>query len=371
MENYKYRAIVDWANRYISENALPVGAKFYSEAELCAMHNVSRQTVRQALAVLERQNVLKKKRGSGSFVQKYGNEKAKMLPTVGVIATYFSDYIFPSIITGIERELSRNGFAMQLTATHNHTAEETRALQGLLAQNVDGLIVEPSKSGLPNPNFALYDEIRSRGIPLVFFNAKYPQLDFPLVAMDDNEAGKLAAEHLLSLGHEKVAALLVFDDYQGQLRYKGFVESLLAHGSPAPEERVMWFSTGELDSLFAISRERILSLLSASAAVVCYNDKLAVSLVEFCRKEGIDVPGRLSVVGIDDSSLAERCEVPLTSVSHPKQKLGEKAVSVLLKMIQRGGQSDEGYLYRPRLIVRESAAAAAAPAPAQRPSARL
>jgi GntR family transcriptional regulator of arabinose operon len=357
MNNYKYRAIVDWAKKFIEENNLAAGEKFYSETELCKMHSVSRQTVRQALAVLERQSILTKKHGSGTFVQSPKHEKVKTIPTVGVIATYFSDYIFPSIVTGIERELTKNNMAMQLTATHNHVAEETRALQAMLAQDIDGLIVEPSKSGLPNPNTALYEEVRARGIPLIFFNAKYPQLDFPLIAMDDKEAGRCAAEYLISLGHANVSALLVFDDYQGQLRYEGFVECLSAHGLPMPEEHVLWFSTGELGSLFTLSKERVKAMLSASTAVMCYNDKVAVALLGFCKKEGIRVPEDISLVGIDDSRLAERCEVPLTSVSHPKQRLGEKAVALLLEMIKTGAQSGNGYLYKPRLIVRSSARA--------------
>ncbi|MDR1604907.1 MAG: GntR family transcriptional regulator [Gracilibacteraceae bacterium] len=356
MDNYKYRAIAAWAKRYIEDNALAAGDRFYSETELCRIHNVSRQTVRQALAVLERQNVLTKRRGSGTFVQTTKQQRVRIMPTVGVIATYFSDYIFPSIVTGIESELAKNDVAMQLAATHNHVAEETRALQAMLAQEIDGLIVEPCKSGLPNPNTALYDEIRARGIPLIFFNAKYPQMDFPLIAMDDKEAGRIAAEHLISLGHEKVAALLVFDDYQGQLRYKGYLDALMAHHLPLSEGRILWFSTDEWDSLFTVSKERVLSLLSGATAVLCYNDKLAAALVDFCKKEGILVPDGLSVAGIDDSSLAERCEVPLTSVTHPKQKLGEKAAALLLEMIRGGTQNEKGYLYRPRLVIRRSTA---------------
>jgi GntR family transcriptional regulator of arabinose operon len=354
MDQYKYRAIVDWAKRFIEENDLAAGTKFYSETKLCEIHHVSRQTVRQALAVLEQQNVLVKKRGSGTFVRAAKRERTKTLPTVGVIATYFSEYIFPSIVTGIESALAKNNVAMQLAITHDHVAAETRALQAMLAQDVDGLIVEPSKSGLPNPNVSLYEEIRARGIPLIFFNAKYPQMDFPLVAMDDVEAGRLASEHLLSLGHEDISALLVFDNHQGQLRYKGFIERAIAHGVREPEERVMWVSANESGFLFTSYKERVLALLSGSTAVMCYNDRFAVSLMEFCKKEGISVPCDVSVVGIDDSNLAERYEVPLTSVSHPKEKLGEKAAELLLEMIKNGEQNGEGCIYRPKLIVRES-----------------
>ncbi|MDR1572089.1 MAG: winged helix-turn-helix domain-containing protein, partial [Clostridiales Family XIII bacterium] len=87
MSEYKYLAIVDWVKKRIDEGGLAAGERFFSESELCDIHKVSRQTVRQALAVLERQNILWKKRGSGTFVQTAGRSKAKQTLTVGVIAT--------------------------------------------------------------------------------------------------------------------------------------------------------------------------------------------------------------------------------------------------------------------------------------------
>jgi GntR family transcriptional regulator of arabinose operon len=84
---------------------------------------------------------------------------------------------------------------------------------------------------------------------------------------------------------------------------------------------------------------------------------VAIELLNFCKKDGVRVPSDISVVNIDDSNLAECCEVPLTSVRHPKQKLGKKAVALLLEMIKTGEQSGNGYLYKPKLIMRASAKA--------------
>jgi GntR family transcriptional regulator of arabinose operon len=361
VSEYKYLTIVDWVKKQIDERGLAAGEKFYSESELCEIHKMSRQTVRQALAVLERQNILWKRRGSGTFVQTPGRGKAKQILTVGVIATYFSDYIFPSIVTGIERELNKNSAAMQLATTHNRVADETRSIQAMLAQNVDGLIVEPSKSALPNPNMALYDEIRSRGIPLLFFNARYPWSDLPLVAMDDVEAGRLAANHLITLGHEKISAVFVFDDRQGHLRYQGFMECLNTHGILNAEQRVLWLSTQDREVLFTVLKERVLALLSDSTAVVCYNDNLAVAMLDFCKKQGIRVPDDVSLVGIDDSDLAAICEAPLTTVAHPKQELGRKAAAMLLEMIKSGGNNIGDCLYKPKLVLRESSKKPKAP----------
>ena len=321
------------------------------------MHSVSRQTVRQALAVMERDGIIWRKQGSGTFVQTPGREVGNQRSTVGVISTYFSDYIFPSIVTGIERVLAKNNVTMQLATTHNQVAEEARALQSMLSQSIKGLIVEPSKGALPNPNTALYEEIRARNIPLVFFNAKYPYSSFPCVAMNDVDAGYIVTEHLISLGHRKISAILVSDDIQGHKRYQGFMKSLDENGISMAEQRVMWFSTQERPSLFTISEEKILALLKDSTAIVCYNDSIAISLLELCKLRGIAVPSDISIVGIDDSSQARICEVPLSTVRHPQQQLGERAAEILLDIIANPSQSTKDVLFTPKLIVRSSAVA--------------
>jgi GntR family transcriptional regulator of arabinose operon len=303
---------------------------------------------------MENENIIWRRRGSGTFVQAPGRDLSKGSFMVGVISTYFSDYIFPGIVTGIERTLAKNNVTMQLTTTHNLVAEESRALTTMLAQNIKGLLVEPSKSALPNPNTALYEEIKARNIPLVFFNAKYPDAPFPCVAMDDVAAASAVTEHLILKGHEKISAILASDDIQGHKRYQGFVKSLEKNGIQMAEQRVMWFSTQEQPFFFDNSQNRILALLEDSTAVVCYNDLLAVNMLEFCKRQGIAVPGDVSIVGIDDAMRARICEVPLTTARHPQQQLGERAAELLLRMIDDPSAGKDDVLFVPKLIVRES-----------------
>ena len=164
MDEFKYLNIVEWAKEYIKTNHLHEGAKFYSEKELCDIHGVSRQTVRQALMTLENENIIVRRRGSGTFIKSAAKTTVPSNITVGVISTYFSDYIFPSIVTGIEKVLKENDVVMQLSITHNQVADETRALKTMLSQDVNGLIIEPSKSALPNPNMALYEKIKQMNL---------------------------------------------------------------------------------------------------------------------------------------------------------------------------------------------------------------
>ena len=356
MENYKYLMIVDWVKDHIAEKGMKPNDRFLTEKQLCEIHNVSRQTVRQALMLLESENVIVRVRGSGTFV---GSRSSVTSPvtvrgSIGVISTYFSDYIFPHIVTGVESVLGAAGCTMQLAITHNQVFEETQALESMLANGVQGLIVEPSKSALPNPNMELYARLKRENIPLVFFNAKYSWADQPCVAMDDVAAGRIVTNYLFDCGHREIAGIFALDDIQGHKRYSGYMDSCLAHGVGTSERNVIWFSTSEQNDMFTYSADKLLELLRGKTAVVCYNDKLAINLLKLCRENGIRVPEDISVVGIDDSRYAAICEVPLTTVHHPQKKLGEAAAEMLLKMVDKHGEPKDDMLFTPELVVRES-----------------
>ncbi|ADU23584.1 GntR family transcriptional regulator [Ruminococcus albus] len=358
MDNYKYMLIVDWVKEYIAEKGLKHNDRFLTEKQLCEIHGVSRQTVRQALMMLESENIIVRVRGSGTFV---GSRTAVSAPvsvkgSIGVISTYFSDYIFPHIVTGVESVLGAAGCTMQLAITHNQVYEETQALESMLANGVQGLIVEPSKSALPNPNMELYAKLKRENIPLVFFNAKYPWADQPCVAMDDIAAGRTVTDHLFDCGHTAIAGIFALDDLQGHKRYSGYMQSCLRHGIRESERNVMWFATSEREDMFSSAEDKLVSLLKGKTAVVCYNDKIAVRLLKLCRDRDIKVPGDISVVGIDDSRYASICEVPLTTVHHPQKKLGEAAAELLLGMIEGRVDQPRDILFTPELVTRESVA---------------
>jgi GntR family transcriptional regulator of arabinose operon len=333
---------------------MTAGDRFFSEMEVARIHGVNRQTVRQAISHMVHEGILTRRQGSGTFVRNPGENAPARKQTIGVISTYFNDYIFPSILTGIERVLTKNNISMNLMITSNTMSEEAHALTTFLSQDISGLIVEPSQSALPNPNTALYGEIEARDIPLVFFNAKYAFSSQPLIAMDDVAAARIATDHLISLGHEKIVGVFVYNNIQGHKRYQGFMNSMDRHKIPLPERRVLWYSTQEQQDLFSDSSERLLSSLEGNTAVVCFNDELAVALLSFVRERGIDVPGKLSVCGIDDATIARICAPPLTTVRHPKQQLGETAAKMLLAKMAGPSCKQEDKLFVPKLVKRES-----------------
>lgn len=348
----KYETLAQWLRTEISNGALPPGSRVHSENELCRMFGVSRQTVRQAVGRLEQEGLLVRRRGSGTYVSDGGGQAPRPGRYIGVMMTYLDSYIFPSIVSGIERTLAASGYGMLLAMTHNRTDYEARSLQNFWENRVAGLIVEPAKSGLPSANLGLYSRLQAGGLPMIFINAAHPQLGIPCVRMDDRAAGYMAAEHLIKMGHRTLAGMFKVDDRQGHLRYEGYVAALQRAGLPLSDERVLWFTTEDIPCL-GQDMGRIMRYIKDASGLVCYNDSVARQLCQELASRGIDVPGQLSVVSIDDADIAAMGGVGLTTLAHPSRVLGQTAAANLIGLIQNPSIDAEALLM-PRLVERES-----------------
>ncbi len=144
MAQPKYQLLQQWLRDQINSREYTANQQIPTELELAEQFGYSRQTIRQAISGLEQEGLLKRTPGRGTFVcqQNAGrvNRSESRTRRVGVLTTYLDDYIFPGIINGIERVLSRHDYLFTLGLTHNKTLDEATALQKLLAAGVDGLI---------------------------------------------------------------------------------------------------------------------------------------------------------------------------------------------------------------------------------------
>lgn len=350
----KYVEILEWIRKQIVDKELKPGERMYSENELMELFSVSRQTVRHAISKLEFEGIVERRRGSGTYIRERKTEirHAKSMQ-IAVITTYIDEYIFPKIIQEIEQTVSKEGYTLQIASTHNSVEKERELLQKLIKEDaVDGIIIESTKSALPNPNILLYKKIIEREIPLVFLNSYYPQLKVPHVSLNDKMAGKLATQFLISKGHRKIGAIFKGDDGQGHLRYAGYIEALMEANLPIREQHIIWVSTEDVRRMQGES-SRYIDRMDGNTAYVCYNDNVANELVQICLENSIRVPEELSIIGIDDSEVARRSKIPLTSVQNPVRSLGELSATVMLKMIQ-GIPVEKDYELMASIIERDS-----------------
>lgn len=349
----KYERIVSWVQTEIENGALSRGDKLPSENELMERFRVSRQTVRRAMEELTEKGVVEGRRGSGTYVTVNTRQYAGKEIRIAVMLTYVDTYIFPSIIKGIESVLSSEGCTLQIAMTDNAVEKERMLLKEFIhTQSVDGIIAETVKSALPNPNMELYREIENMGIPVLFVNSYYKELDIPHISMDDRKAGYLAAKHLAECGHTRIGGIFKADDGQGHLRYAGYTDALMEQEIKIRGDQVIWIDSEELRTMGEESA-KFLKRLKGCTACVCYNDETAYKIVEIFRKAGHRVPEDLSVVGIDNSGLAKFCPVPLTSVENPVEKLGRTAAERMTWKIFRNEEM-ETVEFEPQLIMRNS-----------------
>lgn len=351
--NRKYMKLVEVLKEELKTSNWKADQRFYSEHQLCQKYHLSRQTVRQAIGLLETDNLLYSVRGSGTFVTEHAvRSRNQSTRTIGILVTYLSDYIFPVIIKELEKTFTAANYYIYIASTGNSVSQERKLLQAMIDKKVDGIILEPTKSALPNPNLDIYRDLHNQGYPIICINSYYPDLNLPLVALDDQKAGCMATKHLIDAGHTKLGAILKSDDIQGHLRYSGFQNMILAHGAEFIDDRVFWYTTEDLPNLEDDS-EHILGRLKDCTAVLCYNDQIALRLIAILQHAGIEVPRDMSVISIDDSRFAEIGLVPLTSVHNPASEVGRVAAENLLKLIA-GQNIDAGRLFVPDITVRKS-----------------
>lgn len=335
----KYEAVAQAIKTDIENGLYKEGKPIPTEELLTVQYDVSRQTIRKALSLLVEDNLILKRQGSGSVVR-----PKRLNPRTGkiaVVATYISDYIFPSQLRAVNDVLSENKYTAVLSATRNCVCNERAILEEILKNPVDGILIEGTKSAMPNPNFDLYEKLIEMDIPVVFFNGYYPSLSGTYSVCADNQAGGAElVRHLIERGHTKIAGFFKSDDIQGHQRYSGFISELFRNGLIIPDENVFWYITETKEELFNNPQE-VLNRLGDNTAVVCYNDEVAFGLIKCLLSAGRRVPEDVAVVSFDNSNLSRISPVTITSLSYEDRNIGKIAAQKLVDILNGKGVTSE------------------------------
>lgn len=353
-KKYKYQLVYEWIRACINDGTFTAGNKLYSENVIAEQFKISRLTVRKAIENLESEGLIYKIRGSGTYVNNISKIVTNNTKKIGVITTVLRDYLFTSIIYGIDSVISEHGYTMSLGMTNNLFQDERRVIKSIVESGVDGLIIETTKSALPNPNIDLYHKIDELGIPYVFIHGYYKELDPVYVVTEDSNCGAKAVEYLYSLGHKNIACIFKSDDMQGVERFSGFVRALISLGLEVIDNRLIWFATDGEEEVFTGENEKlVLEKIKGCTAVVCYSDLLAMLLIKYLNCHGVKVPEDISVIGFDNWSVSHLSLINVTTFDHPKEKLGQEAAKRLLQMINTGKKA-ESITMEMKMIIKDS-----------------
>ena len=346
-ENLKYQKLYNWGRTLITSGVIKNQDKFPSEHILQKKFGYSRQTVRNALDRLERDGLIVRIKGSGTYVSYQNQDADGARPHVGLILSYLSDYLFPQVYAGIESVLQEKGFEIDVAVTRNRLNDEEMYLKGFLNRNVAGLIIEGTRSTFPNPNLRLYKEIRKRNIPTLFIHNHYQNEQFDSVEMSDARAGYELTRLLIQNGHRRIGGIFKYDDIQGIERYRGFIECLSDYGVNFDDDCIRWYSTKDMEE--KLSRKSLLRMYRRTkdcTAMILYNDEVAGFYMDFLKERGLKVPDDISLVSFDDAGPEQDAELKILSVIHPKYNLGKITARNLLRMMEDPEWQKKNYAHQ-------------------------
>lgn len=353
----KYIRLANILRSMIEEN--PAGGfKLPTEAELCKKYNISRTTARKALSMLEEEQLIKKRQGSGSYVAGFSARSGQN--TVAVLVSSDSEYIYPSLLTDIRSTLADHGFSMKVCVTDNRLSGEREYLKDFVKQPVLGILAEGCMTALPSVNKDCYEKLQEIGIPTLFFHGSCPNLqNFPSIIEDDFGGGYYLGKYLVSLGHRKIGCIFKMDDLQGIERCYGFLSALRDEQIPFSDELLCGYDTARLSML---RKKQTIGPLSDFAdclkddctAVICHNDEIAYWFIKELQHAQRKVPENISVVSFDNSYLSELSSVQITSLTHKRREKSNLLAENIIKRINGSKTSSPKLSWH--LISRQSAA---------------
>lgn len=293
---------------------------------------------------------------------------------VGLVVPELDNPIFPAFAQTIESALAQSGYTPVLCTQTPGGVTEDEYVEMLLDRQVAGIVFVSGLHADTAADHERYRKLIARPLPIVLINGYAEGIEAPFVSCDDREAGELAVEHLVALGHRRIGLITGPDRFLP-------VQRKLA-GFRAAMRRLVGASDAEIDELIALSLFGVEGGKAAAnrlldkgvTGITCGSDLMALGAIRAARQRGLSVPGDVSVVGYDDSPLMAFTDPPLTTLRQPVIAMAVAAVRALVDEINGHAAPNSEYVFRPELVSRGStgiapqvthlaAAAAAAPTP--------
>ena len=286
--------------------------------------------------------------------------RSKRSHTVGVMVFDMTDPYCTLVLRGIENSLYQASYLPILTDVHNERGRFERYLEMLLDRRIEGLIVLANWLFL---DINLLADLEKSSIPTALIGCELKGDSMSSVIVDNEVGGYIALEHLLSLGHRKIAIIRgpkTLADSSPRWRgmrncakkYEIELDSHLVLDLPESRDPLSSFEAGQkLTEEFLRQKRHFTALLA-------FDDMTAFGAIRALSKAGHSVPGDCSVVGFDDVAASALCTPPLTTVRQPMEAMGARAVGIVLEGIKsvlekREVAAQHGKV-APELVVRES-----------------
>jgi LacI family transcriptional regulator len=276
--------------------------------------------------------------------------------TVGLVVPDLVHPFFAEFAKSLAGTLRGAQMALLLASAEENPELEQQEIRTLLGRNVDVLLIASCQ-----PQLKSFYELGDERTPFLLVDRNFPYLAAHFVGSDDYEIGRIATEHLISIGRRRIAHIGGRAMSPSVERLRGYRDTLRRHQLDSPEESIV---TRELveesgDDAGYQAMQELLKLRHRPDAVFCYNDLTAIGAMEAVRAAGLTVPGDIAFVGTGNLRYARYLRVPLTSVDQQPEVLGTRAGELALEVMAKPDLPSKAVLLSPRLVIRQSSVDAA------------
>jgi LacI family transcriptional regulator len=269
---------------------------------------------------------------------------------IGIITPTLDTQFSSELILGAGRAARAAGCEVLIYTMSDEDRRLHQDVFGLVRQFSDGLLAI-----LPRESPWL-DSLAKANLPVVVIDQRGTMNRFPSVSVDNYGGAQLAVEHLIELGHRRIAFLGGGESIEGvRDRQRGYLDTLARRGLPHAPELVV---PGDLSQMTAFEvASGLLKLADPPTAVFTANDQSAFGVIAAAREAGLRVPDDISVVGFDDIPMAEQFHPALTTVRQPFQLMASSAVNTLLAQVAGNDAAAQRVTFAAELVVRSSTGA--------------
>lgn len=316
-----YLQLANLLREEIKTGVIAEGSKLPSETEMIRQYNLSRLTIRDALAVLANEGLIEKHHGKGTFCR---TNVLQNQYKIDVLLNLTDVYFVPNYLQSICGVLEKVNATVALHDTQNSADTICMYLEKILAEGSDGVLIQPSPDALqPSQGLInLFKQLYTAGIPYIMVDSSYASVPQSFAIMDEVKAGALAAAHFQKLGHTNLCMVALENYADSELRMQGFANALeetpyRINHSPALADDIATMLAQRPDI----------------TGIFCHNDEIAKECYKILNRLGVSIPDRISIISVDDTVIASALTPPLTSIVHPKTLLGEASANGLIAII--------------------------------------
>jgi len=271
---------------------------------------------------------------------------------VGLVVPDLLHPFFAEIAKSLSEILRASGYHLIISSSEEDPKVEQQEISQLLARRLDTLVIASCC-----PTKDLFFRVERQKTPYVLIDRILPGLAANFVGVDDEVVGRMATQHLLDIGCKRIAHIRGPETSTGKRRLEGYKQTLMKAGMRVIDDYVITEQRGDSESRQrgADAMRRLLSLNPRPDGIFCFNDPMAMGVINYALASGVRVPEEVAVIGCGNLHYDDSLRVPLSSIDQHSQQIGKEAARITLGILSaKTPPKPETVVLKPELVVRQS-----------------